>query len=373
MTASVFNLVSAPTPWRNVFGSGPDGDFVPSGPNPLLPLSANSYDQAGDQSFHTLLINAGFIFRNNSAINSTQIGAAYRLIAQESITVNGTLSGNGLGADPSTDQVTPGNPGQGIITATSGGNGSDTGTTFLTSGGLGSAGVIGTAAIPSRGASIDGGAKGFGFGGVGGTGGGGGLNAGAGISTVGASGGGNLASAFGSIVALDFIGALPAVLAGRNFTTVPIPSGGTGGGGGGGGQGGGGAGQFGGCGGSGGAGGCFLFVAAKNIVIGPKGTISANGGPGGPGNSGFSSPGSGGNRGGGGGGGGGAGGVVFLVYESLTINGQITAFGAPGGIGGTVMGTGVAGVAGAPGANGLVILMNVKTGSVVRYSGRYPN
>lgn len=118
---------------------------------------------------------------------------------------------------------------------------------------------------------------------------------------------------------------------------------------------------LGGGGGSGAGGGGTIYIAARNIVIGATGVISANGGNGGDGGEG--TLGGGGDVGNGGGGGGaGGGGVVYLIYETLTNNGAIEVNGGVGGSGGSGVGGGANGEDGNDGANGRIYLLNVTTG-----------
>lgn len=140
-------------------------------------------------------------------------------------------------------------------------------------------------------------------------------------------------------------------------TTSLLYSSGSGAGGGGGG----GSGTLtGGGGGGGGSGGGGVSIFARTIVVNsgaPGGVITA---PGGSGGAGFSPTNL--NTGGGGGGAGGAGGVIFLMYDSLTNNGTISAPGGTGGIGGTGNGTGASGTAGSNGATGVIYKYNLLKG-----------
>lgn len=124
----------------------------------------------------------------------------------------------------------------------------------------------------------------------------------------------------------------------------------------------------GGGGGSGGAG-ALIALYARVIQIDATGIISSNGGNGANGgNGGNGQAGSSFSAGGGGGSGGsgGNGGVIFLVYNTLTNNGQINVNGGTGGTkgtggaigGGTNPTAGINGTDGAAGSNGTIIQKN---------------
>lgn len=136
-------------------------------------------------------------------------------------------------------------------------------------------------------------------------------------------------------------------------------------GGGAGGSGGGGGGKsggtaVGGVGGGGGAGGGSMYVAARNIIIGATGIISANGGDGANGADGVLGTGAG--AGGGGGGAGAGGGFIYLIYEDLVNNGIIEVEPGLGGSGGLGVGTLGNGQDGEDGFVGNIHLFNMTTG-----------
>ncbi len=131
-------------------------------------------------------------------------------------------------------------------------------------------------------------------------------------------------------------------------TTVKFTSsGGASGGGGGGGSRDGGTPEFlgGGGGGGGGTNGGVIAIYARNFLISPSGSISANGGNGG--NGGHATTDISNSGGGGGGGGGGNGGVIILVYESFTNLGAMHVIPGLGGVGGSDVG-----IEPSPGGNG---------------------
>lgn len=118
---------------------------------------------------------------------------------------------------------------------------------------------------------------------------------------------------------------------------------------------------LGGGGGGGGCGGGPLYVAARHIVIGPTGKIDATGTDGGRGAD-ATMGGVGDSASGGGGGGGGGGGLVYLIYDTIQIDGVIDVSGGLGAPGGASVGGLPDGATGEPGLPGHIHRLNMVTG-----------
>tara|TARA_R110002051_G_scaffold65056_3_gene118294 strand:- start:362 stop:1822 length:1461 start_codon:yes stop_codon:yes gene_type:complete len=334
------------TEW--LWGNGIDGDST---------ISTNT-SFTKDKYFKNLTINSGITLDHSST--------KMVIFCNDTLTINGTISMNGLGGVGDSSSKAAG----------TGGNG-HAGNTSATDGGNGTAGNNGGAAI------------GFNTtGGTGGSGGGGG-NGGQNSSFAGAGGsGGSSTSGSGGTAGTENRDTYSVI----KISSTPIMVGGGGGsgaggaGGGGGGRGynssylsfgdgAGGNGGNGGIGGASGAGGGCIYLISKNIILNSTGLITSNGingsngtnatnGTNGANNPNNPQVGSHGGAGGGGGngGGGGSGGLIILIYETITKNGSTTVALGTGGTGGTKgiggsggtghSGNGVAGNNGTAGGNG---------------------
>ena len=349
-------------------GDGSDGAVSLDGTNTYPNFTSTSgsapnlvYTLTRDVFATTLSVSAG----------KQLITHSFRIFAQTSVTVSGTIQNNGgagnngssIGGAGGSNAQTSTNPGlpQGWgNNAASGGGGASGGTGAGASGGNGN-GAIGTGNILQV---ISGnGAVG---GGPGGTGGASGSNAGGTGGTGGAGGGsGNIAYAPPREPATALAGrAIVYSVSSSPYPFIASQHSGSGAGGGAGAGDGTVSGGYGaGGGGTGGAGG-NMVIASPTITVNSGGTISCNGGAGGPGGTGgsvFSGNAAGG--GGGAGGSGGPGGLLMMIYHSYSNAGTVQAAGGTGGTGGpagTGHGTATAGTAGAngnTGAAGAVILI----------------
>lgn len=320
--------------WPFLYGEGSDGDLVVSG-NEILPTERNYF-------FNDLTINEGAILMPYS--NAYSYVTFQQIFVNGTLTVNGTLHLNG-------DDGSPGVAGIGGAGGLMNGeeiNPGDGGA--FQQGGDGGDGEVPEVSPPADGdyPLADGQYSGGGLGGDGGD--GGGPGGGSGATTF------NyqfqrLRSLFLNIHTMN-----PSL----NSCVVGGGSGGRGGGGGGaaGGD------AIGGGGGGGGAAGGLVWIAARNVIIGENGEISANGGVGGDGADGDDGV-SGDDAGGGGAGGGGGGGVVYLIHNTLIQEGEINVKGGVAGTPGAGAQGGTSGDAGQDGAEGNIYLLNMSLGEFV--------
>jgi len=312
------------------FGDGSDGNRTVTSLDELLTFPARNYH------FDNLTINAASslhpygCYDTNNPSNFATL-EFFQIFVKGTLTINGTISADGGDAS---GQTAGGTDGSGFTIQDGPGGGNDNGGTGA------NAGASGTSPGNARGSQ--GGFMGGGLGGASGAGGAGGA-----AYTPSLTLNGNFYKCS------QILSTLMSFSSYASYTAAAI-GGGCGGAGGGGGANGGGTGGKGG--GGGGAGGS-IYIAAKDIVIGAAGKISAKGGNGGNGTAGV-----GGNASGGGGGGGGGGGLVYLMYETLTNAGTIDVAGGTAGTGGAAVGSGTAGGNGVNGASGHVYKLNVKLG-----------
>lgn len=338
-----------------LYGDGSDGDFtVLNGEELILPFGRACF-------FNNLTINAGGILHpwGVTAGSDPTPPPAYMqyfpIYVKGTLTINGALSANGtspiVNFDPSAaySSITPGNK-----NADDGPGGGDCGGS---DGGAGQTGVGPFAgdAFVDRGPEM--GYMGGGSGGIGGDGG------------IGAAGG-NPADYLGTCgfnagavfkpnrLRFDLVDYGPG---GICFFNTPIAcaigGGNSGGGGGGGGKT---AGGLGGRGGRSGAGAGSVYVAAKTVVIGATGSITANGGNGHAGTDGDNS--GGGTAGGGGGGSGGGGGLIYMIYDTITNAGILQVNPGTGAAAGVSAGTPTGGTAGTDGNPGNIVRLNMTLG-----------
>lgn len=322
-----------------LFGDGDDGSLIVlNGQDvtlPADPLGRNWY-------FEDLTIDEGGIL---TPIGETFDGdyAFYQIFVSGTLTINGTLHAdggngdNGVGATPGANgapRVGNYGPGGGSVCGGNGGRGTS---------GIGASAVGQSIANTTNCRSV------FGYmgGGVGGAGGAGGN---------GSAGGSVTDTYFFRLRSIFFL--LTSYSSHHGEIIAPIFGGAAGAGGGGGGR----TGTAeGGAGGGGGGGGGTIWIAARNIVIGPTGLISANGGNGGNGANGTA--GGGGDTAGGGGAGGAAGGgLIYLMFETLTNNGSMTVDAGSPGTGGSGVGGGADGGNGVVADAGQIYLLNMRTG-----------
>lgn len=320
-----------------IFGDGPDGDLtVLNGQNLILPSDRNYY-------FNDLTINEGGTLRPNGPVE----GCFQQIFVYGTLTVNGNLIADGeSGANQVAGQMRA--TILGGAANSQGTGGSDD------AGGIGGDGAEGANPATNGGTvgEMEGGSGSMagGFGGQGGDGGGGGTGGDAPYNP--AAPDAYIWKAERFIFDLDMFGSGGSYV----YRTIGGGSGGSGGGGGGrdGGT------SAGGAGGGGGAGAGCLYIAARNIVIGLTGQVSANGGDGGNASNGVQGSGDG--AGGGGGGAGAGGGLVYLIYEDLINNGIIEAEPGVGGGLGAGFGTLADGEDGEDGSVGTIHLFNMTTG-----------
>ena len=315
------DAISTTAPPGNIFaGIGYPGLGFGDGSDGTRTVSSSTTDAAGTilSQYTTLTIDASQVLTADSGNN-------YRIIlASTSITVNGEINVDGLGASSGTTAAT----------GTQGGDGGSVAGTAVAWTATGSGGGGGSGAAVTSGTSLTAG-NGGGAGGTGGAG-------GAGV-TGGADGlvgtAGTATSAIKAARAKLIFG--PGGLSGGpaihpSLWTLLNSFGG----GGGGGSTGVNAGANDGAGGAGGKGGGCLLLAAPTITIGSAGILSSNGAVGSNGTNATA---------GGGGGGGGGGGCVISIARTLSNSGTIRANGGAAGTGGTGTRPGGAGAAGATG------------------------
>ena len=293
------------------FGDGSDSNHTTTGNETLTT----------DKYYDNLTVAAGHVLSPDG----------YRIFVKQTLTINGTISRNGVVGENGGDAagMNKGNGGaggtalaagylMGAYAGANGGYGAQVNSATTVAASVGGNGTAATASLGDTGAV-----------------GGGGGPAG-GQYAAGGSGGVATASLV-KLIANWHLSVLLDVQA--SGATVKFNNGGSAAGGGGGGRGtyrGSGDYQLGGGGGGGGGGsnGGIIAIYAKDIIIGATGVIEANGGKGG--NGGAGGNGSGGDTGGGGGGGGagGHGGQIILVYNSITNGGSITVTAGAKGTGG---------------------------------------
>lgn len=298
------------------------------------------------------------------AAGKTLNTANFRIFAQTSVSVDGTVQCNGgNGSLPTgglnSQQFTT-NPGLPMMwNSANAAGGGGAGTAGTGAGAVGSNGANGNTVSTNAAWLIS-------NTGVAGGGGGGGGNSGA---TNGGAGGnaGNAGTAAASAKAVTLPREPVAGISLRQTNGFslgstnqlpysPIPGSGAGGGGGAGAGDGTSSGGSGGVGGGAGGGGGAMVISSPSITVGATGVIQCNGGTGGNGQVGGT--GVGGNAAGGGGGGGGTGGpggILVLIYDAYTNNGLVRCAGGAGGTGGgpgTSRGTATAPSAGTNGNTG---------------------
>jgi len=330
-----------------IFGDGSDGSVtILNGQDEGIPFPARTV------VLEDVTIDAGGIFHpygynKNDGSGDPYDKQYYQILINGTLTINGTLSVSGANGANAVGNLAVSTT---DIQAIDGSGGGDEG------GGPGGNGALvanGTAGSPNFGNRGMG--AGYAAGGVGG-------NGGAGGSATGTGGAGGINTNpdnhydFNPNRILWYLfdyssggGAIGAAIGGG--------SGGAGGGGGGMAAGA----NFGGGGGEGGAAAGSIWIAARNIVIGPTGSIVAIGGDGGDGANG-SAPGAQ-AAGGGGAGGGGGGGLVYLIYENFTNNGNIDVSGGAAGAPGNGVNGGANGANGVAGTDGTIVRLNLTTGN----------
>jgi len=337
------------TPFNNfIFADGSDGDLtVLNGQDIGLPFIARNY------YFQDLTIDDGGILHPWGDVftnpgNDPANRQYFQIFVNGTLTVNGQIAANanpgasavGQPNAPSTDEVATDGPGGGDCRGAAGGDGAL----------IGGNGFAGVSALPDRGPGA-----GFGAGGFAGAGGAGGD---AGAFTGGAGGPFVEEDDYYVYNPYRYLTRLWDYSSGASFIAGAI-GGGAGGAGGGGGAGATGA-DVGGGGGAGASGSGSIYIAARNIVIGGTGSITALGANGGNGGDGASG---GGAAGGGGGGGGSGGGLVYLIYESFINSGSIDVSGGLGGSGGSGAAGGAGGAVGSNGLPGNIVRINLTTGN----------
>jgi len=335
-----------------MFGDGSDGDLtVLNGQDILLPYPARAY------LFENVTVDAGGILNTYGQIFPgspfIQDYQYFQIYINGTLTINGTVSANGIDGNNAVGATsgalrspisTPNSPGGGGGSGGRGGNGK-TGAA-----GNGSAGVSGSTDSLEAGAA-------FLAGGSAGAGGNGGL---AGVNAGGA-GGPNQDQFLARYTTQKMIPFGLWDWSSPDSYILNVVGGGNGGAGGGGGARSGGSGtSIGGGGGSGGVGAGCVYIFARNIVIGPTGSITAIGGNGG---NGANATTTGGIAGGGGAGSGGGGGLIYLVYETFVSTGTFDVSPGASGTFGLGAGGGADGAIGLPSNPGHVTLLNIQTGN----------
>lgn len=315
------------------FGDGSDGNATCDGSTAVagMSLGGTTYTMTRDVYFNNLTIDASI----------TVNPAGYRIFVKDTLTVNGTINGDGPdGNDGAGGASSPSGSGsaaaggtaqsladgylKGSVAPGAGGDGGPNETDNDTSGGNG------TNTTNSLGSNATNGGQGGSGNDVGGT----------RDGAPGGTGGTRTLSNVKLIANWHLATLLDVASSG---STVKFDNSASGGGGGGGKGGDSGSctnpsGAGGGGGGAGGTNGRIVAIYARTIVIGAAGSITANGGDGGDGGGGGTAAQTGcgttTSGGGGGGGAGGNGGIIILVYNTLTNSGSITADAGAGGQGG---------------------------------------
>lgn len=325
---------AAKGPWwpgASMYGDGSDGDLTVAAEE-WLPTTLTS--PVRNYYFHDVTIEANGklhpwgVYDVQPPPNDTLMNNAVRIFISGTLTVRGAITADGIDAlnmVNSPDGSTPdAGPGGGYLETPN------------------------SAVSANQNADYSGYDGVHFFGGLGGAGGnGGGVGAGLGYTPVEPDDGIHMKSGY---LVFKFKSAL-------YCEETDLAGGGCGGGGGGGKSAGN---STGGDGGEGGWGGGMIYIAARRIVVESGGIISARGGDGLAGGAAVNN-GNGAATGGGGGGGGG-GGLVYLVYDSISNAGLITAAGGAGGAGGAGVNGGASGQAGLAGVDGYAYRMYLPTG-----------